>query len=90
MKPLSKVYLLLTGLVAFSGSWVHAAEVNLYTTREPVLMQPLLKEFSQKTGVKVNTVFIKDGLLERVKAEGRRSPADVMLTVDFGNLGDLV
>ena len=38
MKPLSKVYLLLTGLVAFSGSWVHAAEVNLYTTREPVLM----------------------------------------------------
>ena len=90
MKPLSKVYLLLTGLVAFSGSWVHAAEVNLYTTREPVLMQPLLKEFSQKTGVKVNTVFIKDGLLERVKAEGRRSPADVMLTVDFGNLVDLV
>ena len=90
MKPLSKVYLILTGLAAFSGRWVHAAEVNLYTTREPVLMQPLLKEFSQKTGVKVNTVFIKDGLLERVKAEGRRSPADVMLTVDFGNLVDLV
>lgn len=38
----------------------------------------------------MNTVFIKDGLLERVKAEGRRSPADVMLTVDFGNLVDLV
>ena len=90
MKSLSKVHLLLTGLVAFSCNWVHAAEVNLYTTREPVLIQPLLKEFSQKTGVKVNTVFIKDGLLERVKAEGRRSPADVMLTVDFGNLVDLV
>ncbi len=90
MKSLSKVHLLLTGLVAFSCNWVNAAEVNLYTTREPVLIQPLLKEFSQKTGVKVNTVFIKDGLLERVKAEGRRSPADVMLTVDFGNLVDLV
>lgn len=88
MKLLPKIFL--TALVACGGSWTQAAEVNLYTTREPVLIKPLLNEFSQKTGVKVNTVFIKDGLLERVKAEGRRSPADVMLTVDFGNLVDLV
>ncbi len=90
MKPLSKISLLVTGLLAFGASLAQAAEVNLYTTREPVLIQTLLTEFTQKTGVKVNTVFIKDGLLERVKAEGRRSPADVMLTVDFGNLVDLV
>ena len=90
MKPLSKLSLLVTGLLAFGASVAQAAEVNLYTTREPVLIQTLLTEFTQKTGVKVNTVFIKDGLLERVKAEGRRSPADVMLTVDFGNLVDLV
>lgn len=90
MKPLSKLSLLVTGLLAFGASLAQAAEVNLYTTREPVLIQTLLTEFTQKTGVKVNTVFIKDGLLERVKAEGRRSPADVMLTVDFGNLVDLV
>ena len=90
MKSISKIPLILTGLTALCGSWVNAAEVNLYTTREPALIQPLLKEFTQKTGVKVNTVFIKDGLLERVKVEGRRSPADVMLTVDFGNLVDLV
>lgn len=90
MKPLSKLSLLVTGLLAFGTSVAQAAEVNLYTTREPVLIQTLLTEFTQKTGVKVNTVFIKDGLLERVKAEGRRSPADVMLTVDFGNLVDLV
>ena len=90
MKPLSKISLLVTGLLAFGTSVAQAAEVNLYTTREPVLIQTLLTEFTQKTGVKVNTVFIKDGLLERVKAEGRRSPADVMLTVDFGNLVDLV
>ncbi|NNP68788.1 Fe(3+) ABC transporter substrate-binding protein [Acinetobacter sp. Ac_5812] len=82
--------LVLTGLLALGSSWLHAAQVNLYTTREPALIQPLLQEFSSKTGVKVNTVFIKDGLLERVKAEGRRSPADVLLTVDFGNLVDLV
>ena len=90
MKPMSKLSLLVTGLLAFGASVAQAAEVNLYTTREPVLIQTLLTEFTQKTGVKVNTVFIKDGLLERVKAEGRRSPADVMLTVDFGNLVDLV
>ncbi|MBP7880699.1 MAG: extracellular solute-binding protein, partial [Acinetobacter sp.] len=90
MEQLSKRHIVLTGLVALTSSWVNAAQVNLYTTREPVLIQPLLQEFSEKTGVKVNTVFIKDGLLERVKAEGRRSPADVMLTVDFGNLVDIV
>ncbi|WP_179996040.1 MULTISPECIES: extracellular solute-binding protein [unclassified Acinetobacter] len=90
MKPLSNLSLLVTGLLAFGASVAQAAEVNLYTTREPVLIQTLLTEFTQKTEVKVNTVFIKDGLLERVKAEGRRSPADVMLTVDFGNLVDLV
>jgi iron(III) transport system substrate-binding protein len=67
-----------------------AEEVTVYTTREPGLIQPLLTAFSTQSGVKVNTVFIKDGLLERVKAEGARSPADVLMTVDIGNLMDLV
>lgn len=67
-----------------------AAEVSLYTTREPKLIQPLLDAYTTDTGVKVNTVFVKDGLLERVKAEGEKSPADVLMTVDIGNLLDLV
>lgn len=67
-----------------------AAEVNLYTTREPGLIQPILNAYSEKTGVKVNTVFVKDGLAERVAAEGANSPADVLMTVDFGALLDLV
>ena len=67
-----------------------AAEVNLYTTREPGLVQPLLEKFTRSTGIKVNTVFVRDGLAERVAAEGRRSPADVLMVVDFGNLVDLV
>jgi iron(III) transport system substrate-binding protein len=65
-------------------------EVNLYTTREPGLIQPLLDAFTAQTGTKVNTVFVRDGLLERVRAEGARSPADVLMTVDTGNLLDLV
>lgn len=65
-------------------------EVNLYTTREPGLVQPLLDAFTGRTGTRVNTVFVRDGLLERVRAEGERSPADVLMTVDTGNLLDLV
>ena len=67
-----------------------AGEVNLYTTREPGLIQPLLDAFTASTGIRVNTVFVRDGLLERVRAEGERSPADVLMTVDTGNLLDLV
>lgn len=78
--------LLAAGLASTAG----AAEVNLYTTREPGLIQPLLAAFTRSSGIKVNTVFVKDGLAERVAAEGRRSPADVLMAVDFGNLVDLV
>ena len=67
-----------------------AQEVNLYTTREPGLIKPLLDSFTAKTKIKVNTVFVKDGLAERVAAEGARSPADVLMTVDFGNLLEIV
>ena len=67
-----------------------AEELTLYTTREPGLIQPLIAAFTAQTRIKVNTVFVKDGLLERVKAEGARSPADVLMTVDIGNLIDLV
>ncbi|MQA28568.1 MAG: extracellular solute-binding protein, partial [Luteitalea sp.] len=66
-----------------------AQEVNLYTTREPGLIQPLLDSFTKATGVKVSSIFVRDGLAERVAAEGAKSPADVLMTVDFGNLLDL-
>src|SRR3546814_18376070 len=63
-----------------------AGEVNLYTTREPGLIQPLLHAFTARSGIAVNTVFLKDGLMERLSAEGANSPADVLMTVDTGNL----
>ena len=67
-----------------------AQEVNIYTTREPGLIQPILDAFNAETGIKVNTVFLESGLIERVKAEGESSPADLLMTVDFGALIDLV
>ena len=86
--------LLLAGSVA--GAFLAPAaaladgEVNLYTTREPGLIQPLIDVFTQETGTTVNTVFVKDGLAERVVAEGANSPADILMTVDIGVLVDLV
>ncbi|ANN77723.1 Fe(3+) ABC transporter substrate-binding protein [Bordetella flabilis] len=89
--PLSNVFgaLCLAGAV-YAAPALAADEVTLYTTREPKLIQPLLDAYTKESGVKVNTVFVKDGLLERVKAEGDKSPADVLMTVDIGNLLDLV
>lgn len=81
-----------TAWLATTALPAHAAndELTLYTTREPALIQPLISAFSAQSNIKVNTVFVKDGLLERVKAEGARSPADVLMTVDIGALMDLV
>ena len=67
-----------------------AQELNLYTTREPGLIKPLIESFTKATGTRVNTIFVKDGLPERLAAEGAKSPADVLMAVDFGNLTDLV
>jgi iron(III) transport system substrate-binding protein len=80
--------ILCAGVLAGAGSPVFAqsGEVNVYSYREPGLIQPLLDVFSAETGIKANVLFAGDGLLERVAAEGELSPVDVVLTVDVGNL----
>jgi len=84
----------LTGAALFAAQFslpaLAADEVNVYTTREPGLIAPLIEAYTKSTGVKVNTVLVKDGLLERVRAEGEKSPADILMTVDIGNVLDLV
>ncbi|MFD2262196.1 extracellular solute-binding protein [Lacibacterium aquatile] len=85
-----KLALLSCAMAVSVTAGVQAAEVNLYTAREAGLVAPLLDAYTKKTGVKVNTIFLKDGVAERVAAEGASSVADVLMTVDFGNLVDLV
>jgi iron(III) transport system substrate-binding protein len=77
-------------LAAVAGGIAAAAaeEVNIYSYRQPQLIDPLLKAFADKTGVKTNVVYAADGLNERLAAEGRNSPADVLLTVDAGRLSE--
>ena len=82
----------LVATVAFAAGAAFAAdnEVNVYTTREPGLIQPLLDTFTKETGIKTNTVFIESGIAERLQAEGENSPADVIMVVDYGMLEDMV
>ncbi len=63
-----------------------SGDVNIYSFREPELINPLLSAFSAKTGIKAHVIFAKEGLVERMTAEGRNSPADVLLTNEFGLL----
>ena len=64
-------------------------EVNLYSYRQPFLIEPMLEEFTKQTGTKVNVVFAKKGMVEKIKAAGDNNPADAVLTVDIGRLDAL-
>ena len=67
-----------------------ADEVNIYSHRQPELIQPLLDAFTAETGIAVNVAFVDKGMVERLQAEGSRSPADLILTVDIGRLVEVV
>ena len=58
-------------LPILASAVVAAAEpgqVNIYSYRQPYLINPLLKKFSAETGVKVNVIFAEKGLIERIQA----------------------
>lgn len=64
-----------------------AAEVVVYSARNEQLIQPMFDAYTRETGVKVRYITDKEGpLMARLKAEGANSPADLLLTVDAGNL----
>jgi len=67
-----------------------AEEVNVYSHRQPELIKPLLDAFTAKTGIDVNVAFVDKGMVERLVAEGDRSPADLVLTVDIARLTQVV
>ena len=68
-------------------SQVFASEVIVYSARKEHLIKPLFDRYRQETGTSVKYITDKAGpLLQRLKAEGKRSPADILMTVDAGNL----
>ncbi|NIY98739.1 iron ABC transporter substrate-binding protein, partial [Salipiger sp. HF18] len=63
-----------------------AEEVNLYSYRQPELLAPLTEAFTAETGIDVNVAYLEQGMVERLQAEGDRSPADLVFTVDISRL----
>ncbi len=87
-KLILSIAALMTGLTSIT---IFAeGEVNVYSYRQEFLMQPLYDAFTEETGIKVNTVYLKKGMIERLQQEGDNSPGDVILTVDIGRLTDAV
>ncbi|MBL3568822.1 Fe(3+) ABC transporter substrate-binding protein [Rhodovulum visakhapatnamense] len=66
------------------------ADVNIYSYRQPELIQPILDAFTEDTGIATNIAFLNKGMVERLQAEGSRSPADIILTVDVARLAEAV
>lgn len=87
----SALALILTGsALPLLATAATAAEVNVYSHRQPELLQPLVDAFTQETGIAVNVAFVDKGMAERLSAEGDRSPADLVLTVDIARLQQIV
>jgi iron(III) transport system substrate-binding protein len=72
--------------LGYGAKAADAPEVNVYSYRQPYLIDPLLKKFTEETGIKVHVIFAEKGLIERIATGGRNTPADLLLTVDVGNL----
>ena len=71
-------YLVSTILLILTAGTVAAAEINIYSYRQPFLIQPLTDAFTEETGIKVNVAYLRKGMIEKMTAEGKRSPADVV------------
>ncbi|WP_407331425.1 Fe(3+) ABC transporter substrate-binding protein [Enterovibrio sp. 27052020O] len=89
MKKLLSASALVLGVLG-AGAANAAEEVNVYSYRQPFLIEPMLDAFTKETGIKVNVKFAKEGLAEKLQQEGEYSPADVLLTVDIARLKELV
>ncbi len=81
-----RLTLLLTATL-LSCSAFASGELNVYSSRQEQLIAPLIEQFSKQTGIVVNVVTGKDdALIERLRIEGRNSPADLLWTADAGRL----
>ena len=75
-------------VLALGASAAGAADkvLNIYSHRQPFLIEPFIEAYKKETGTEVNIVYASKGLAQRLLAEGERSPADVILTVDIARL----
>lgn len=81
---MKKIAVFLAGIIACTAQ--AADTVNVYSYRQAFLIEPILEKFTKQTGIETKVVFAKSGLIERMKREGKYSPADVVLTSNFSKL----
>lgn len=78
---------LLPLLLLLCSSAAYAEGLTVYSARIEDLIQPIFKRYTEETGVPIRFITDKEGpLLQRLQAEGASTPADILLTVDAGNL----
>ncbi len=77
---------LLASVLPFGAAALADGVVNVYSYRQPPLVEPLFKAFTVKTDIDVKMVFAEKGLIERLEQEGPLSPADVLMSSDVGRL----
>lgn len=81
------VLLVLTALLLPKSANAAENEIVVYSARNEHLIKPIFETYTAQTGVRIKFITDKEGpLLEKLKAEGDSTRADLLLTVDAGNL----
>jgi iron(III) transport system substrate-binding protein len=84
---MKRMAFLFAGLLVAGGALAQEKVVNIYSSRHYQTDEALYEGFTKRTGIKVNRIEAgEDALIERIRNEGARSPADVLITVDAGRL----
>lgn len=81
------IALLLTAIALPAHSDQGEDTITVYSSRNEHLIKPVFDAYTDKTGVDIRFITDKEGpLLARLQAEGENTPADLLITVDAGNL----
>ena len=67
----------------------YAQTIKIYSERQPLLIEPLLKEFEEKTAIKCQWIYSQKGLVQKIILEKNRPVADVYLSSDISRLIDI-
>ena len=87
MKMTKTLSLLIVLLLSVTSGFAVGEEIVVYSARNEHLIQPLFDAYTKESGVSIKFITDKEGpLMQRLKSEGANTPADLLITVDAGNL----
>ncbi|MDB3974078.1 extracellular solute-binding protein [Alphaproteobacteria bacterium] len=85
--PLKLSLIIILNFTMFNS--LKANELKIYSERQPLLIEPLLKEFEKDTGIKVEWIYSKKGLVQKIILEKSNPVADIFLSSDISRLIDI-